>query len=161
MAAREEEGVEEADDVFEEVLVLEGVGIQCFLTASLTLSALGKCWSKGGRRLSSFESSHVSTSSVEPELELELELELESEFEFDPEFDPEFELEFESESEFELALEFDFEPEVELAPEFDFDFELESELGLEVDFELDLALDFDPVAVLGLDEVLDSVLEVG
>ena len=151
----------DGEDVEDEDLVLEYVGMQCFSSAEPTLLADGNGRSSGGRRLLSSPSSSsqmISSSSLlslllewelefefEPELEfesLEPEPEFEFEFEFEPapEFEPELpepepDFEFESELEFELALEseFEFDPEPEL--EFESEFEPELELAFESELE--------------------------
>ena len=151
----------DGEDVEDEDLVLEYVGMQCFSSAEPTLLADGNGRSSGGRRLLSSPSSSsqmMSSSSLlslllewelefefEPELEfesLEPEPEFEFEFEFEPapEFEPELpepepDFEFESELEFELALEseFEFDPEPEL--EFESEFEPELELAFESELE--------------------------
>ena len=137
----------DGEDVEDEDLVLEYVGMQCFSSAEPTLLADGNGRSSGGRRLLSSPSSSSQMMSSSSLLSLLLEWELEFEFEFEPapEFEPELpepepDFEFESELEFELALEseFEFDPEPEL------EFESEFEPELELAFESELEPEFDP-----------------
>mgnify|MGYP006948589709 CR=1 FL=1 len=141
----------DGEDVEDEDLVLEYVGMQCFSSAEPTLLADGNGRSSGGRRLLSSPSSSSQMMSSSSLLSLLLEWELEFEFEFEPapEFEPELpepepDFEFESELEFELALEseFEFDPEPEL--EFESEFEPELELAFESELEPEPEPEFEP-----------------